>query len=813
MPDNREENKKYNEFVAYYINKQINEPEENDKLLGELVDKTNADNYINSHLFNKQWKDALKKMNESAQSFVNNIKKAASNYETDKGKASKAFKDAYNSYLLFNKQRLAFSEMTENLEEANRKKKYLDIENPKVRFALDSSIGEKIDEIKENLEENVDNSGWDIQKAIGLKETASKLIEETQNDIKEPRDINADNITRIIAIRQLSNARYGKSGNLDSTVLSEAEIDERTEALLNNDVYVDFLKSLQDNPGEELNEDDRYELKTSILTDGHGGKLEKLLDAFVKKQPENTELPDELFKRYKSDNVKKIDLDEYIKNNTKDYTDKKGKVKIKADDDAAASRAAGMLAAYTIKDRGERPLASHLENLKKKILESDEFKFIRRHQPQGLNLITKGDFDGYFDFLGKEMGVAKPDKQIKNQPEADADKEAENKELFEKYRDNEANTIYAALTTGSQLGTAKEIESHRKYKAERSKALNDFAYIADDKVMIDAHKDSNSTLESMQRITTNYFLVDKKGDAVFSNDKIRPNEMDELVLNITNHQAALELAKENNKKLKAPEKAVYEKRTDKLLNGVAVLVAAADKYTNAPKGLEGKELEEYKQNSAKELLNAVKLYTNAYSEAYKKALDSYVKKNISPDAKEMKGFTNQKDILKLDKDKDAQPYLERRGPRYKKMVEALKAYNLADKSLPQPGKTMRLIDAILDYQNGREKLMKGDSKIRFDNSMRLLATVTVNSPFEKYLDEQIAKINKVRGAKPGSKGFITKADYYNSFKNERNRSKGLSEIKDDFEVEEAAKTNIKADAKDKKSAEKSKPSKLSRQWI
>lgn len=79
-----------------------------------------------------------------------------------------------------------------------------------------------------------------------------------------------------------------------------------------------------------------------------------------------------------------------------------------------------------------------------------------------------------------------------------------------------------------------------------------------------------------------------------------------------------------------------------------------------------------------------------------------------------------------------------------------------------PSKTMKLIDSIVDYQKGKEKLT-GSAGARFDNSMMLLANVTVGTPMEKYLDEQIAKVNKARGAKQGDKNFVTKDTYFEGF--------------------------------------------------
>ena len=93
--------------------------------------------------------------------------------------------------------------------------------------------------------------------------------------------------------------------------------------------------------------------------------------------------------------------------------------------------------------------------------------------------------------------------------------------------------------------------------------------------------------------------------------------------------------------------------------------------------------------------------------------------------------------------------------------------NDLDKRLVTP-ELMKLIDAILDYQKGKEKVMSGAAGHRFDNSMILLASVTAGIPMEKYLDQQIANVNKVRGAQPGSRDFITKEGLFEGFKADKN---------------------------------------------
>ena len=46
----------------------------------------------------------------------------------------------------------------------------------------------------------------------------------------------------------------------------------------------------------------------------------------------------------------------------------------------------------------------------------------------------------------------------------------------------------------------------------------------------------------------------------------------------------------------------------------------------------------------------------------------------------------------------------------------------------------------------------------------MLAIVTVGTNYEKYFTEQLNHVNKIRGAKPGSKNYLAKEDVFDEFK-------------------------------------------------
>ena len=68
---------------------------------------------------------------------------------------------------------------------------------------------------------------------------------------------------------------------------------------------------------------------------------------------------------------------------------------------------------------------------------------------------------------------------------------------------------------------------------------------------------------------------------------------------------------------------------------------------------------------------------------------------------------------------------------------------------------IKTVNSILEYQDGKEKGFSNQSKNqRFDDSMRLLAELTVGTPAEKYYRAQLEKVNAARGLSPDSPGYL-----------------------------------------------------------
>ena len=215
---------------------------------------------------------------------------------------------------------------------------------------------------------------------------------------------------------------------------------------------------------------------------------------------------------------------------------------------------------------------------------------------------------------------------------------------------------------------------------------------------------------------------------------------------------------------------------DKLKSELMKVIKTGESYFNPPefKDKKGKtakqQMDEFQTNCAKKFQTAAQKFYTSYMTANRKdykaererAMKYFGIPELHPDKRNIKGNTGDKG----DKAKNNPAvYLPKRGPKYRAMIDAAMEYETyADDEQPDPVKKMKLIDSILDYQKGKKKVMSGDARHRFNNSMALLASVTLGTPMEKYLDSQIAHVNKIRGAKPGSKDFLTKEGIFEGFK-------------------------------------------------
>ncbi|MBQ4371475.1 MAG: hypothetical protein II803_03580, partial [Firmicutes bacterium] len=104
----------------------------------------------------------------------------------------------------------------------------------------------------------------------------------------------------------------------------------------------------------------------------------------------------------------------------------------------------------------------------------------------------------------------------------------------------------------------------------------------------------------------------------------------------------------------------------------------------------------------------------------------------------------------------AEQYKRESDPKYREMLEN------ADKLIyghPDQDDYLKTLNSVLEYQNEHLGEKKGAGAQRVNDSMRLLSDMTRGTGLEKYLDQQIDKVNEARHLKPGNRGFLKKEDF------------------------------------------------------
>ena len=856
--------------------------------------------------------------------------------KTERNKAKKAFEKAVLQYKKLQKASEQVSELEEKYE---KNEQYVQVSK-----SFSNLFGLGDDSVK-------------LLKKVGQRKTAAAWIEEVQDKIKKKEDITVDDVATIIAARQLGKAVAGKADNIKANYINEGDLKERAD-LLKQDIYFrEFIAAIQGNENPEMNydldldilESEAFIIDPSLLTDGHGGRLEKELasfvsekkgktydvytdiktndpakldakvSAYVKKLPKEThsysvldtdkegneleeghavikesrkrEFSEVLYGRYhdyKLKESKKISYEEAVKDLLHDYKGKNGKVQIKSSDKDAAMRAAGILAAYSLKGDKNSFSVDKFEKTSKEIMEAPDFKYMRRHKPETLNLLTTGKVDQYLSETRKIMGMT-----IAQMGEA-ADKATNLKvqELMEaniniqRERVKIVSGIVGSIKIGNHYGTESERKNSALYYSHVSDARNGFKFLnglsgdetkaiyvvtqkieffennfkeknnvrkddllkldrkklsdvlslledfitarmqLDDKfdatkytevadrirenansllnppefkdkegksageqlneykialgedilkateeftnlAMQEKKKDINNSLLGIKNVIDKYSIYDNINDKtrVKKSVKAEKKDIEEIDKAFTLHIKALEEAKKNNVK-DASKYLEAAKEVQRLKKEYSEPPVFRDKKNKTAK----KQLEEYQQKKGVQYIKAAKKYMDKYDADMKKKTEEYIQKAVKKLPSHIKPTTRKYEINTAPKivngeaiDNKLGDYAAKRGPKFNKMVEAGNEYVLDDGS---PVKTMKLIDAILDYQKGKEKVTSGEQAERFIDSMRLLAEITIGTPHEKLFTDQLNRVNKLRGAKPGSKNYIDKKEIFVEFKSE-----------------------------------------------
>ena len=604
-------------------------------------------------------------------------------------------------------------------------------------------------EDEEGEEFEIEYQGKDVFRQLGPKRSAAEHIEEVRDRVKRAGEMTAEDIATVLAARQIADAIPGKRGRLDKTKINDVDLKERADKLMASQAFQDFL-----NEHKDPNYEDSYDIDPALLTDGHGGKLENYFSLSLKGRKDLQELPQDLYGRYqKTAQGQYTSYDAYIQANLKNY--EQGGKKIDASDKETVSRAAHLLTAHELNRKNKAYNEAYLEKQAEKMAQSPQFRFMCKHEPEKLNLLTTGQFEQF----GKSLC-----NHLKEASQMDAGKE----DIGAK-RKNFTQSLANGMLVGTPYGTVAQRQEKKEYN-DRLKAFKD------------SYEFLGCKQDEPPRELTNL------QDAL---DGYKSEDLNSLV-NRANMAPKKDLSQDEVRNL-------YEKTQDmvrflaakgddptarKLSDELVNAMKTGSDSLNPPefKDKKGKtaqkQLEEYKAKYASKFRGEVQKcyehYLSAQAKDYNAKLkDAKAKLGATPSLMKYAPASNSDNSKGVGNNPEV--YLSKRGPKYRAMVQAAQEYagsfNFEKGNAADPAKTMKVIDAVLDYQNGKEKPMSGAAGDRFNNSMVLLASVTRGTPMEKYLDQQIKHINEVRGAQPGSKNYITKDMYFEGF--EPNKQPGL----------------------------------------
>lgn len=645
----------------------------------------------------------------------------------------------------------------------------------KVLQNLDAEIEERVpvfSDVKEIGKE--DYKGKTYHDEYSKMKSAAAWIEQVQAPLRkkgavaEPRDA-----AIILAARQLANCKLDDLETLQAKQITEAQLLERADAIMAQDAFKDFVIENSDaakldpedfpdrDPYEELEEEDvKLTMDPSVLTAGHGGKLETAFGTFIGKRDDVLDLPERLFGRYQTKAKAALvntTYEEYIDANKKDLL--AGGKKIKPGDPKAGKLAAAMMAAFLLKEEGRRFNTEQLERRAKEYYNSPEFQYLLRNEPKTVNQAASGDFE-MFSARMQSLQTALEPKDINGDPIIDD---------IDHYRNQAVATLSTNMMFGVSNGTRQEKEAHKAYSNNVDAFRENFRFRGL------GMGQRSAAYKKMGDYAAGIF---SKADDMKGRAKDPENFTQEDMIKVWT------ATQDHLKELKASEDPVDKVLAEKLTK---VLQAGAPYFTQPEfsdkKGkTAAQQQKEYEEKYRKAFLNGIDKYRDdynkleeaKYNKEWKPADAALRKAGLKPMATKLRA-----EGKKINAGKVTEEYMAKRGPKFRAMVESAREYSRENK--PSARKTLDLVNKILSYQDGKEKLMKGNAKHRFDDSMSLLAAVTAGTPLEQtVLQPQIDKINKIRGAKAGDPSFIRKEDYFDDFKQEINLAETAKKLNEEI---------------------------------
>ena len=333
-------------------------------------------------------------------------------------------------------------------------------------------------------------NGNKVLKNCGQTKSALEWIEDSKKklhskDFLDELDAGM-HIARIIAARQLSGAEGKNTDTLETTMLTEGELDARAYELLETPAFSTYLQSIGVSEVPVYGEDEsRQEFAVEHLSDDkpylklfgsrtRGGALEADLKKYLNKRPDAEELPEEIFGSYiEKTEEAYLSYRDYINSNSMpdDFIVIDMEQNIVKERPFTMHDAARMAAAYQLSIEEEKSpfkrgtfKEKRLENLAKKIEKTPEFRLALRDP----NLVTRlkyGNcrefYDGFSEYQ-KKFRPIRDEVQISAEGENGAVKEGHVKSA--ELTHEAMKSLYRKL-----LGPSEDSREQQKYVESGSK--------------------------------------------------------------------------------------------------------------------------------------------------------------------------------------------------------------------------------------------------------------------------------------------------------------------------------------------------------
>ena len=559
------------------------------------------------------------------------------------------------------------------------------------------------------------------------KKSALEVIEEVQKKIRSGRTPSEEDVATIFAARALADATRNSKGKLEKAMIDPQDLERVVNKLKGSPVFTVFAEALI--KGKDA----------SKLTDGHGGAVEEMFTDYLRDRirnnpQENSNLNVEAFGRYQVKaglktqrefeeeltEARRAALREKLRKEKAKETENR-KDPVKDPEDGYDKELYDDEPVEDVEEEEEPEKAKTTDDLKKGHRLFDRFEKIVEEDPEPEEDAPKTDEDAYqrsekFD-LDMERD-ARPDKLPggygawfhANKRDYAAGKAPSANSLLhpgkKQTQMEHAAFMAAASHLSRQYPNAELDEALLKKTAARFYKDPMFRFVMKDRQSINdiCRGNADTLAEKVQNIHNDF------------SDALENCKKTEFVKTRVDTGVSYESGDE----YKAEEKHVFPENFN----------AAYDRLTKQSADIHTAKAQSWIRSETERLLDQGAQNREV---AEREAQKSYLDKKRLAEA-------------------------EKRGPKFRKMVEAVEAAK-GKKDL-QAGDLIRTVNAIIDYQTGKEKgFFSSEKNQRFNDSMAVLGELTVGTEAEKYFQQQLDKVNQARGLQPDDPKYLKPEDF------------------------------------------------------